>query len=532
MTSRGKVIKIIEDALQALAQLRLHYGNTGILTQNDDGNEIRYVIPTCEYWESIFLPHNDLTSDFNFETFLAQHENQETNLKKLLIDDIDFVLKEIQKEEGEIYCSGEPYQKSDNENFDSITFVLAFFSDLANLAPNLDKGNDFSRIIQKLKQKIVEGRVTRDRDGETVFGGWGWKSGAKIEETYFTWSVIETISSWHEIGGVDCADIKKDVLGWAENELDRYPLKTVNEFYQTISSPKKLYDLAQLCIILTLCGTEKIAELQLLSEKIQGLYLASVSAFYSMPVNSRNYADYAKKYDCDANPMYDLSIAPLIIRTFAALLEFRNNLANSENNEEREKAEILQSGLESLIFQVLEDPLGTKEQKPRENLECVCEDLWAYNEKNNIFEIYYVERVMEALVILANAAPTDGYLNLQSRGRGIVDVPNIEKQHHSSNIPLEINVNALWDALLESSNFEEKVVPQIKSLIPGISQLEPLIVMNKKLLKMLGNYSESETNNSPTIVKNAFKEFESAMAQAELATEILTKDESTDNENN
>jgi hypothetical protein len=267
-----------------------------------------------------------------------------------------------------------------------------------------------------------------------------------------------------------------------------------------------------------LCKTKKLLELQKLSEKIQGLYLGNITDFYSREVNTKNFSKFAKEYKCDNHgEMYDLSIAPLMIRALAALLDYRKELLSSADQNDRENAEkYLQGGMEGLIGQILEDPVNL--QRPNKNeLESVHKHLWAYNENGNAFEIYYTERIVEALVVYANCLPSEEV----SPGRS--DKPeSIPSFPTSAMIPLEINIEAFWDSLINCPSYPGKILPKLVSDLQEKIKISVLKEVGAKIPELVTAFLKKAAESNESEMDPTFKEIRNLLRTAkEVSSEEI-----------
>lgn len=376
MNRIDKTTKILKEAVIALCRRRC--ATDGFY----DDREVkdRGFVSTCEGLECILLPCLDVER-INLTSLLKQFPK----LLECLQSDVDYLIfrSKVSNKEGEFEFPGDPYLGKSSRvtpenqlpNLDSTAFAV---STMLHLKTVIERENySQEKLPISVMKNMIRNGLSQIKESHISKEGWPWRRGSKETHTYFTWSVLETLSDVFEYDPNEELFDEYDSLKAACNETKIWIEKNlINDMAEGALIGKDIlqtYFFIESLISLTILGTDKyrgIAD-----------FLKHLLPFADKIAKKTLYAEYPVKPE--PKTLTDYSIIPLLLRGVAAAF---NKFGSHEEFKE----------MTSLINykNVIQQRFNHLNQRR------TTEHLWAYDAKR--FELYYTERAIEALVVYRN----------------------------------------------------------------------------------------------------------------------------------
>lgn len=359
-----------------------------------DGQSVikRSFVSTCEVLETIFLPMLIFGDDF-----LPKKKPERQLLNQQIVETMTYLMNEVRGalKRNEPLCPGDPYLNSSGHKQEEgsagrpyieanaffVSTALHFLSNekhFRGTTPQIDRAE-----LVELARKAIQ-QILNEFDN----GAW---SRSKDESTriYFTWSVSETLI---DVLSAATSTEKLDLIGPERIDQLRGDLASVRQSMeknlfgaQSIALTREqimnkfsrpLYNALQAFITLGILATTAHAEMA------QAL-VSLVSNSHLVPERAVVVTYYPLEHESGGAQLEDRSILPLILRAIATIFA---DYYSPPFREIIEKAWLR----DPWSYLVIADRVGELKEKQ------LPSKLWGPDGKT--YEIYYTERVIEALV--------------------------------------------------------------------------------------------------------------------------------------
>jgi hypothetical protein len=375
-------------------------------------------VSTCEVLETVFFPMLVFGDEF-FPTDAGRREK----LNEVVYGGLSYVVDQAKKftEEGNHLCPGDPYINDTGDRMRPTSIGWPYIEANAFLISTilhfLLNRRYFRNIPSELDTELLKetagNAIEQILDQFIKEKGWSYSTNDIPVEIYFTWSVVETlveVLEWNDkielLRGPDTFERLKEQLSQVRGamELILFQGQDSRHFIfapQIIEhSPKQVYNALQAFIILGVLETSH--------------YMEMAQTLISLVANSHliaNQVGYEVRYPLThgrvgAANLEDRSILPLVVRSIATVF---GEYGNKDFLEFTTKAR-------------LRDPwsymvMGDRVQELKRNR--TRRKLWGPD--GSEYEIYYTERVVEALVSCFY------YVNKPNKSIRSLKLPDVDK---------------------------------------------------------------------------------------------------------
>jgi len=378
----GRVHQILSNALEILITNRL---SDGAFTDQEDVKSKSY-FSTLEGLEAILIPFVHLPKNLYWDPLKTKY----SKLTDLIIGDINFISRFNPKQELPPKDQGEPYFEQHKGpkripywTSECGSFTLSVLTNLLLLRhqfgfPNIPKDAEIISIIETNLKWI--GLCRRGKNG------WSWTNESPVHH-WPTWSLLDTydemlncesLLGFHDSIEEECEEVTNTII---ESFKKGYVAGSYSNDWNEKVLKSKVYDvetaldLTRLILAISLSGNPKIVK-QLAKDLFSW---ASTSEFSDV--------DYSYHLSVKADYIYDSSLIPCVFRTLttaAGILKPKKikelDISLNQNHE---------IVINRVYSKLMENQINQGKYK----------GLWGvFGNTGLVYELYYTERVIEALV--------------------------------------------------------------------------------------------------------------------------------------